>query len=346
MAEKKKSVYSDIADDILGKIKSGLYAVGTLLPPERELMSVYGVQRTTVRRGLEILSSGGYIKKVAGLGSVVSSASPLPEGSFTESAPKKTVCEVKKDTAILLPTDSTDKLPKFIPNLIASLGKHGCFMTSDASSIKTGTSVIVIDKDREIANPHCLALCQSDDKRSVILDSDKGAYVALTYLEELGHTAIAFIGTDKGLTYENAAYDSFCTVNSFLDEELINLSGADEKSGFDGFSELFRRHGNKFTAICTVNDDVAKGVIKAAAYYKVNVPGQLSVISLCSCDKKSAVDSIFYDTEALSDEIFESLSACNRVSTVLFGGNLSVKGTCSSTNALSGTEKSMSDFLL
>ena len=74
-----------------------------------------------------------------------------------------------------------------------------------------------------------------------------------------------------GLSFENAAYDSFSAVNSFFDQELVNISGADEKSGFDGFSELFRRHGGKFTAVCTVNDEVAKGVLKAAKYYKVKV---------------------------------------------------------------------------
>jgi DNA-binding LacI/PurR family transcriptional regulator len=237
-------------------------------------------------------------------------------------------------------------LPKFLPNLFGSLGKYGCFMTSDSKQIKAASSVIVMDADAELSNPHCLALCQSDDKRSVILDSDKGAYVALTYLENAGHTAIAYIGTNRGFAFENAVYDSFCAVNSFLDVELINLSGSDEKSGFDGFAELFRRHGNKFTAVCTVNDEVAKGVIKAASYYKVKVPEQLSVISLCSSNKKSSVDSILYDTDLLADEIFESLAACKRVSTVLFGGNLSVKGTCSSTKALTEGEKSMSDFLL
>ena len=346
MAEKKKSVYSNIADDILEKIKNGTYAIGTLLPPERELMAVYKVQRTTIRRGLEILSSEGYIKKVAGLGSVVNSKVPVEVSENASAHETVVTTKAKTDAAILLPDGNTDKLPKFIPTLMGSLGKHGCFITSDATQIKSTSSVIVMGEDAELTNPHCLALCQSDDKRSVILDSDKGAYVALTYLENAGHTSIAFIGTNTGFAFENAVYDSFCAVNSFLDEELINLSGTDEKSGFDGFSELFRRHGNKFSAVCTVNDEVAKGVLKAASYYNITVPEQLSVISLCSGDRKSAIDSIYYDTDLLADEISESLGACKRVSTVLFGGNLSVKGTCSSTDSLSGDKKSMSNFLL
>lgn len=351
MSEKKKSVYAGIADDIISKIKNDEYAIGTLLPPEREFMGIYKVQRTTVRRGLDILSAEGYIRKVAGLGSVVQSKEPVV---FQQVAAPAVTYEKQSDSkpksiSILLSLDSKggfDKLPKFVLDFIVSLNKKGIgFMTSDVSEIKTSNSVIAIDTDSDIPNPHCLALCQSDDKRSVILDNDKGAYVALTYLEELGHKDIAYIGTDSGLSFENAAYDSFSAVNSYFNSDFISLSGNDEKSGFDGFSELFRRHGGKFSAVCTVNDSVAAGVLKAAKYYKVNVPEDLSVISLCSSNRKNDIDSILYNTENLADEVLDSLAAHNRISTVMFGGSLSVKGTCAQSKSAKES-KNMSDFLL
>ncbi len=351
MSEKKKSVYAGIAEDIIEKINSDIYAVGTLLPPEREFMEIYKVQRTTVRRGLDILSAEGYIKKVAGLGSVVQSKVPI--ASRQETIPAVT-CEKQNDSkpksiSILLSLDSKggfDKLPKLVLDLIVSLNKKGIgFMTSNVSEIKSSNSIIAIDTDADIPNPHCLALCQSDDKRSVILDNDKGAYVALTYLEELGHKDIAYIGTASGLSFENAAYNSFSAVNSYFNEEYISLMGTDEKSGFDGFSELFRRHGGKFSAVCTVNDAVAAGVLKAAKYYKLNVPEDLSVISLCSSDKNTKLDSIFYSAENLADEVLDSLFAHSRISTVMFGGSLSAKGTCAQSKSAKDN-KNMSDFLL
>lgn len=346
MAEKKKSVYSNIADDIIDKIKNGIYSVGSLLPPEREFMSIYSVQRTTVRRGLDILASNGFIQKVAGLGSVVTSTV-----ASQTSLEKEKVTIAKRETntnfSILLPNGKEpDMLPALALDMISCLEKQGVsFMTSDVDNISSDSGIIAVDHNIDTEKDICLALCQSDDRRSVVPDNDKGAYVALTYLEELGHTSIAFIGTKDGFSFENAAYDSFCAVNSFLDEELINLSGADEKSGFDGFSELFRRHGNKFTAVCTVNDAVARGVIKAAKYYKLNVPENLSVLSLCS-SRDSGIDAIYYNPEELSEEVIHSAKSCRRISTVLFGGNLSPKGTCASTNASADQEKSMSNFLL
>ncbi len=346
MAEKKKSVYSSIADDIISKITDGTYKVGSLLPPEREFMGIYKVQRTTVRRGLEILSSEGYIRKAAGLGSVVVSSVPT-EASIDVTqvikAEKKPSCSY----GILISKDkSLDKMPRLVIDTLAYLGKDkGTLITSDISEIKDA-SIICIDTDPDTKKNVCLALCQSDERRSVILDNDKGAYVALTYLEGLGHTKIAYIGTRSGLSFENAAYDSFSAVNSFFDEELVNLSGADEKSGFDGFSELFRRHGGKFTAVCTVNDEVAKGVIKAAKYYKVNVPEEMSVISLCSAKANPSIDAICYSPSELAEEILESANASFRVSTVLFGGKLVGAGSSSSIKAENENGKRMSDFLL
>ena len=347
MAEKKKSVYSNIADDIIEKIKVGKYPIGTLLPPEREFMSVYSVQRTTIRRGLDILALQGYIQKVAGLGSVVKSSVPVSSG-IENKAVKETNKENSETFSLLLPENkSLEKLPSLALGTVSCLEKYGVsFMTDDISKTDKNSGIIALDCDADTDRSICLALCQSDERRSVIPDNDKGAYVALTYLEELGHTKIAFIGTNKGYSFENAAYDSFCTVNSFLDEELINLEGAEEKSGFDGFSELFRRHGNKFTAICTVNDAVAKGVLKAAKYYKLDIPKDLSVISLCSADRKSEIDAIFYSPDDLAEEIIESARASKRISTVLFGGSLLKKGTCSSIKSSSDGEKNMSDFLL
>lgn len=346
MAEKKKSVYSSIADDIIAKIQSGTYKVGSLLPPEREFMGIYKVQRTTVRRGLSILSAEGYIRKTAGLGSVVVSTVPAE-------APDKVPTIIKSekkpsgDYSILVSgSKSLDKMPRLVIDTLSHLGKDkGTLITTDISEIKRG-NIICVDTEPDTTKDVCLALCQSDDRRSVILDNDKGAYVALTYLESLGHTKIAFIGTQSGLSFENAAYDSFSAVNSFFDEELVNLSGADEKSGFDGFSELFRRHGGKFTAVCTVNDEVAKGVLKAAKYYKVNVPEEMSVVSLCSAQAKPPVDAIFYNPSELAEEIISSSDASSRISTVLFGGKLIVSGSSSSIKEGNEGGKRMSDFLL
>lgn len=349
MAEKKKSVYAGIADDILDKIKSDIYTAGSLLPPERELMGIYKVQRTTVRRGLDLLSADGYIKKVAGLGSIVISKQPAPVQQVEKISPSATGFAERTEAeeySLLIPSSDMDKLPAAALDLISALGKNGMFITSSQSEALKSTTVIAIDSNPAAGKSVCLALCQSDERRSVILDNDKGAYEALTYLESLGHSRIAYIGTDSGFSFENAAYDAFSTVNSYFDEELTIFSGTSEKSGFDGFSELFRRHGGKFSVVCAVNDAVAKGIIKAAKYYKLAVPDDISVFSLCSTDKNSPVDSIYYNADSLAEEVLYSAKNSQRIATVMFGGTLTKKGTCSAASDSAENTQDMSDFLL
>ena len=101
MQQKKKSVYSKIADDILGKITSDIYPISSMLPPERELMEIYDVERTTVRRGLELLSNKGYIKKVAGLGSVVISKVEVSKEQAFENTSNEPTVAYKNNTEIL-----------------------------------------------------------------------------------------------------------------------------------------------------------------------------------------------------------------------------------------------------
>lgn len=78
MGEHKNSVYKQISDDIRAKISSGEYAKGSPIPPERVLMQIYGVERTTVRRAVAVLADDGLIEKRAGLGNFVCDENGVP----------------------------------------------------------------------------------------------------------------------------------------------------------------------------------------------------------------------------------------------------------------------------
>lgn len=65
------SRYRQVEDFLLAQIQLGRYRVGDYLPSEHELCRQFGVTRTTVRRALERLSSGGFIERRQGRGSRV-----------------------------------------------------------------------------------------------------------------------------------------------------------------------------------------------------------------------------------------------------------------------------------
>ena len=63
--------YAWLRECLLADIKSGKYPVGSLLPPENELSSVYGVSRHTVREASRKLADSGLISRRAGIGTIV-----------------------------------------------------------------------------------------------------------------------------------------------------------------------------------------------------------------------------------------------------------------------------------
>lgn len=77
------TLYDQIKDDLLSKIKDGTYPEGQTIPSELELAEIYGVSRPTIRRALQILVSDGYLEKRRRRGTVVTK--PKVSQSFTMS---------------------------------------------------------------------------------------------------------------------------------------------------------------------------------------------------------------------------------------------------------------------
>ena len=55
--------YQQIADELIGRIASGKYPVGGLLPTEMELCEHYGISRSTVREALRRVRDAGLISR-------------------------------------------------------------------------------------------------------------------------------------------------------------------------------------------------------------------------------------------------------------------------------------------
>ncbi len=60
--------YHHIAEELRGRILSGTYAAGRLLPSESELSGEFGVSRVTVRKALEILRDDALVDSRQGFG--------------------------------------------------------------------------------------------------------------------------------------------------------------------------------------------------------------------------------------------------------------------------------------
>ena len=69
----KKPLYIQFSDKIRSMILNNEYQYGQMIAPERELESVYGIDRKTVRKGLNVLVEEGLLIRKVGKGTFVSS---------------------------------------------------------------------------------------------------------------------------------------------------------------------------------------------------------------------------------------------------------------------------------
>ncbi len=127
---------------------------------------------------------------------------------------------------------------------------------------------------------------------SVVIDNFDGAYTAVSYLVERGHTCIGLIGSERGaypsVLERREGYlralehnDIGCT---FIEDGPLT-----RPAGTEATLRLLERCP-QVTAIFACNDDVAIGVLNAAAALGRRVPDDLSVIGFDDIDLAQEID--------------------------------------------------------
>jgi DNA-binding LacI/PurR family transcriptional regulator len=67
----KDFLYTRIYNDLLAKIRGGVFSPNSRLPSEKELSEQYGVSRITSKNALEVLRKEGYVQRIPGRGTFV-----------------------------------------------------------------------------------------------------------------------------------------------------------------------------------------------------------------------------------------------------------------------------------
>ena len=97
-----KKISSQIAEQIRSSILAGEFSPGDKLPPERQLVEMFGASRPSVREALNILTSAGLVESYQGGGTIVkslveiSAGNPLSELIKGEQERALDVIEVRK----------------------------------------------------------------------------------------------------------------------------------------------------------------------------------------------------------------------------------------------------------
>ncbi|MDL2080551.1 winged helix-turn-helix domain-containing protein [Streptomyces sp. GXMU-J15] len=95
-----------IVAELLGRMAAGVYAVGSFLPPQRQLAQEFEVSRTTIQQALRQLADDGYIESRVGSGSRVARISP--DGGPVRTGQRHDTLGPCLDTAFTAPTVTVD----------------------------------------------------------------------------------------------------------------------------------------------------------------------------------------------------------------------------------------------
>lgn len=296
-------LYIQIYERLLKEIQDGRFQKGAYLPSEKELGDLFGVDRQTVRRSLEILVQEGTVEKRPGLGSVVVNGAALQVNRSSSRA--VTLVFRKSPTAIERVTEPfQSRLFSAIEAECTSRGVGLFYQTigpeQDVAALLSGPNIAgvafasslddtVFSRAAEIPVPVIVVNGYSPLFASVLPDAEEGAYQAVRHLVEIGHRRIAYIAGPSGFVTSTRRLQGY---RRALLEAGISAQGQPYGQGdwtFDGgfraMQQMLKDAAEVPTAVFACNDMTAIGAISAVSSAGLSVPGDLSVMGFDNIDQ-------------------------------------------------------------
>jgi DNA-binding LacI/PurR family transcriptional regulator len=292
-----------IYESLLSKIRREESETERFLQSERELCRLYGADRLTVRKALDLLVRDGLIQKQPGKGTVI-----LP------SVDRAAKSMDSKSVAFVLPrgTHSVDRITEpFNAKLFYLIGKelelrgyhllyatveeNGSIPESIGQSGAGGAIFVSQVPEKTLLEairmklPVVLINRISDRFPMILEDRRRGFRGVLDHLFELRHRRILFINGVAGhYTTENCetAYREFTAAHSEdgVDTRILP-SYWNFDSGKEVMGEVLRAPGPPPTAVCACNDMVALGAMEAAKQAGYKVPEEMSFVGFDDTDQ-------------------------------------------------------------
>jgi GntR family transcriptional regulator, arabinose operon transcriptional repressor len=295
--EIKEPLYMQVYEGLKSMIKEK-WQEGELIPSERELSTLFEVDRLTVRRALGMIAQEGLVEKIAGLGTRVTSAPQLEDNSNS------------RNLIFLLP-----KIPKNIPSAdrITEPFNASLFYSTENECKKKGYNLIYttlsddeslieilegqrapgilfvskvsdkfLNEAKKLKIPAVVINNENDHFPAIRPDREKGTYEAIRYLVSLNHRRICFIsGIPNYITSKNC-FEGFkrALTDSNLDweDQVIKEGNWTFDGGFKAMKEIIEEQSQLPTAVFACNDMSALGAMEALKAAGFSIPRDISVI--------------------------------------------------------------------
>ena len=297
--------YVELVNWVKEKVKTKELKPGDKLYSENELSSMFSMSRQTVRHGISKLEQEGIVKRIQGSGTYIC---------------EKEAANKPRTFNIAVVTTYVDRyiFPNVIKEMEKVISKAGYFtqiaftnntLERESSILQTFLNnnivdgIIVEPTKSGIPNPNIELYHEITDRKipivfinsyypnldlpHVAMDDTKAGRLAVDYLIEAGHTNIAgiFKADDRQGHFRYSGYvqgllDAGLKIH---DDNIAWIDTEDTNHMEDSEKRILKRLEGCSGCVC-YNDEVAVSIVKICKKYNINIPGQLSIVSIDDSD--------------------------------------------------------------
>ena len=289
MVKNPQPKFQAVYDYLVNGIESGFYHPDARFPSERKLAEKLNVNVSTVRRAFRDLIAGGIVEKRVGDGTYLINGglkntveqvnivlsnyqgeihNEIAELAFEEGRKRNLHCRLVRI--------GNEEITMFIRTAIRF--RQPTMVLGDG--LLTDTAI------RDIAANGWLfaVLANRLDQLgipSVIGDDNHGIRLLVDHLHSLGHRRIALLHNNSGHPIENIQIAVWRAVTEGAPELPANVPMGDRPTeyAFQAVSRALARR-ERFSAIITLNDELAQGALAALNENGIRVPEQISLVSI------------------------------------------------------------------
>jgi len=301
-----KLLYQMVFDDIYAKVSSGTYKEGDLLPSEREIGEQFNVDRTTVRKALQLLVEEQLVVKLPGIGTkVLGKDQHVPNEGMLRGKRQGTI-------GFFLPPSvhRTDRISQpFYSSLFYHTEKearargYSClYSTLDENDdfeeilkanhykgiiFVTNTPEKFITTARNAGIPCILVNEYTEQTLSFLVDNTNGMMQMCEYLISLGHKKFALIsGIPTYLTSQERLIGCRYTfLQNSIPEPYYICTDWEPDTAYKKAKELLMTVDELPTAIIAFNDNIAFGCLRAASELGLRIPQDISIVGFDDIDQ-------------------------------------------------------------
>lgn len=296
MKTKSNFHYQTIYEDFKKAILSGEIENDALLPGENTIAADYSVDRSTVRKALQLLVEEGLVEKKAGKGTIV-----------TRTDRKDTSADTHTETAnvgFFLPSGNAIA-QQFYASLLnvceKELKRHGytlIYSTFDENDsvlkavekYKLAGIIFVSNISEEqisvaLEEKIPCVLANSFDPRlpSILSDNEQGSYLAGKFLLENGHRDVAVVSGTRSYVCSNERAKGFFRAFSeegirIPESSFLVCDSWEQEAGREVVHKYLENCRKIPSAFFGFNDRIAFGIISALRQCGLKVPEDVSVI--------------------------------------------------------------------